>query len=318
VRERVTLLVKLAVAAGLITWLLRSGRVELGELARVGERWHWLLLAQLPLAGLQLLLALRWNLLLRALGIAVRLRDTAALSLTGWFFNQMLLGTTGGDLVKAYAIAVEHPQQRTAAITSIALDRLLGLSALLAAVLLLALANLDLVQGDSRLALFLASAGGAAVALVTGASVILSPRVRARFPEALLARVPFKGAWMAVGDAAYAYRRQPRTLALAFALSFGVHAMTLGVNALLTRALVEGPIDWTRLALLTLMAHLAMGLPINPPGALGTAEALYQLLFQLAGIAQGGLVAVLQRLSWYAWALPGALLYVARRTRPPA
>jgi len=308
------LILKLGLAAGLVWWLLHSGRLELSQLSRVGERWHWLLLAQLPFAVLLTLLTLRWNLLLRVQGIAARVRDTAALTLIGWFFNQMVLGTTGGDVVKAYAIAVEHPQRRGAAITSIAMDRLIGMGALLGSVLLLALPNASLVRSDPRLALYLTTVAGAAGALAIAASALFSRRVRALLPTALLARLPFHAALRAVADAAYTYQRQPRALALAFALSFGVHGMTLCVNLLLTRALVDGPIDWVPLVMLIPMAHLAMGLPINPPGALGTAEALYQLLFALAGISQGGLICLLQRLTWYAWAVPGALLYVARRT----
>jgi len=317
VRQRLTLLVKLAVAAGLVYWLLSSGHVDLGGLARVGERWSWLVWAQLPLAGLLTLLALRWHLLLRVQGVPTRLRDSGALTLIGWFFNQMLLGTTGGVVVKAYAIAVEHPTRRGPAVTSIVMDRLIGMSALLAIVLLLAVPNAALVQGDPRVGLYLASVAGAALALALGTGALLSRRVRALGLGSWAARLPVASALRSVRDAIYTYQRQPRALAQAFALSFGVHGMTLGVNLLLTRALVDGPIDWVPLVMLILMAHLAMGLPINPPGALGTAEALYQLLFGLAGISQGGLICVLQRLTWYAWAVPGALLYIARRGARP-
>ena len=90
------------------------------------------------------------------------------------------------------------------------------------------------------------------------------------------------------------------------------------MNLCLVTALVEGPFDWVAVLLLVPLAHVAMTIPINPPGAIVTAEAIYAYLFGLIGISQGGLICILQRLILYLWALPGGLIWVMRRRQAPA
>ena len=46
IRELVIFALKLALAVGLFAWLYSSGRLELGQLARVADRWPWLLPAR--------------------------------------------------------------------------------------------------------------------------------------------------------------------------------------------------------------------------------------------------------------------------------
>ena len=64
--------------------------------------------------------------------------------------------------------------------------------------------------------------------------------------------------------------------------------------------------------LLIPIAHLAMALPINPPGAIGTAEAMYSYLFGLIGVPNGALLSILQRATFIIWAIPGAIIYVTQ------
>ena len=63
------------------------------------------------------------------------------------------------------------------------------------------------------------------------------------------------------------------------------------------------------------VAHIAMALPINPPGALGTGEAIYSYLFERVNISQGGLLSLLMRCVYLGWAALGCLYYLRRRTK---
>jgi uncharacterized membrane protein YbhN (UPF0104 family) len=315
-RRRAALLAKLVLAAGLVAWLLTSGRLDVRELGQLRERWRWLLLAQLPFAALLLLTAVRWHLLMRVRGIDYRFRETGALALIGWFFNQMVIGTTGGDLVKAWAIARDHPDSRSVGVVSIFFDRAMGLFMLVVVVCVAALVNLDLVRARPDLGSLVGILLGVLAGGLVGIAVFYSRRLRALPPARwLLARLPLRPLLRRIDAAAFAYRYHLPAVGLAAVASIAVHLLIVATNLCLARALIDDPLEWKRFLLLVPMAHAAMAIPVNPPGALGTAEAIYTYLFGVIGIAQGGLICVLQRLTFYAWALPGMLLYVGRRGR---
>ena len=48
------------------------------------------------------------------------------------FFNAFLLGSTGGDLLKAYYAARETHHRKTEAVVTVLVDRLIGLFSMLA------------------------------------------------------------------------------------------------------------------------------------------------------------------------------------------
>ena len=122
---------KLVVAAILIYWLIGRGGLPLSELSGLGQGWPWLLLAQAPYAIVLLLAALRWHLLLKVQGVFYSFREIYSLVLMGIFFNQVLFGSTGGDVIKAYYVARESSERRTAAALTVFIDRAIGLFVLM-------------------------------------------------------------------------------------------------------------------------------------------------------------------------------------------
>lgn len=52
-----------------------------------------------------------------------------------------------------------------------------------------------------------------------------------------------------------------------------------------------------------------MALPLNPPGALGTGEALYAFLLDRAGVPQGAVLSLLLRLMYTLWGLGGTFAF---------
>lgn len=72
----------------------------------------------------------RWHRLLKALDIHLTLARTFVLNMVGAFYNTFLLGSTGGDVVKAIYASKQTPH-RTRAFMSVFVDRVVGLLALL-------------------------------------------------------------------------------------------------------------------------------------------------------------------------------------------
>jgi uncharacterized protein (TIRG00374 family) len=319
VKGRLILGAKLVLAAAVIYWLLRSGALEFGKLAALRERWAWFALANLPYGLAQLVATIRWRLLLRVGSIDYSFRAVLELTFIGLFFNQMIFGSTGGDVARGYVVAVEQPGLRSAAVMSVMVDRVLGFVVLLVMTLAAAALRVGLLVEHADLAVLVALVAAALIGAVVATWACFSPWVRGHpIVARLFAKLPGRHLFERLAEALEVYGRRPRDMWLASAQSLLLHVGIVGMNLCLVVALFEGPFDWVAVLLLVPLAHVAMTIPINPPGAIGTAEAIYAYLFSLIGISQGGLVCILQRLILYIWALPGGLVWLLRRRQLPA
>lgn len=90
------------------------------------------LLGAFGLCGVPIFLgALRWRKALFVQGLEVSAMETCRISLVAHFFNAFLLGSTGGDVVKAWYAAKLTHHKRAEAATTVFVDRVLGTAALL-------------------------------------------------------------------------------------------------------------------------------------------------------------------------------------------
>jgi glycosyltransferase 2 family protein len=121
------------------------------------------------LMGLILFLGVvRWQTILRVHGLALPLSRTSEISLIAHFFNSFLLGSVGGDLLKAYYVARETHHKKTEAVVTVAVDRIIGLFSMLLLACVMMLFNLELLASLSAklqvvIWLILAMTGGCAV-----------------------------------------------------------------------------------------------------------------------------------------------------------
>ncbi len=108
----------------------KTGGSQLARIIRATN--PWLLSISISTMGLAIYLgALRWNLVLHAQGLELPIRRTLEITLVAQFFNSFLLGASGGDLIKALFAARETKHLKTEAVTTVFLDRLIGLLSML-------------------------------------------------------------------------------------------------------------------------------------------------------------------------------------------
>ena len=91
----------------------------------------FLFLSILLMGALLVLGALRWQVVLKVHGFRLPFWRTTEISLIAHFFNSFLLGSVGGDLLKAYYVARETRHKKTEAVVTVAADRIIGLFSLL-------------------------------------------------------------------------------------------------------------------------------------------------------------------------------------------
>ncbi len=168
----------------------------------------------------------RWQLLLAAAGVPTGYGRAMRLCFVGYFFNNVMPGLTGGDLVRAVLVTRGLEERRARAAVSVLVDRAIGLFGLLAlgALVLLFVDFSDGVApgrlGQVRLAVIAILVGGA-----LGVRAYLSPTLRRALRlDALLARLPMADKFQSLDEALLVYRGERVRVALAFLLSMVLQA----------------------------------------------------------------------------------------------
>ena len=317
-----SLIARIGVAVVAIAWVLRGQDwVELGRAFQRLSLWYFAL-GLAAFAGTQLVIAFRWWLLLRAQAIYIAIGATIRLHFFGLFYNNVMPGSVGGDLLKAWYVT-KHTQKRLAGALSVVVDRFIGLVGLIfmavCAYLLFARGSLGGPAeaghdgagqwlGQHKNLIFWVFVGIIAVLVF----VLVQPYGRARLRRAL-GRAMHRGIGLLLEakDAALVYCRKPVTVLWAMLLTFVAQSVViiafwllgrnLGIEAGLTQYFLIFPVTW-----------VVGALPISVAG-LGVVEAsTVELFVRLTGTpAENALALVLcQRFIWVVASLPGAAVHL--------
>ena len=128
-RKRLLDLLKIVVSLVLIVVILRSVDLNaLWEVVRTANPWY-LLAAQAALMIGVVVRAYRWQILVQDQEVDVSLRELTALYFVGFLFNNLLPSGFGGDAVKMYELS-QRSQRGSEAVSSVLVDRFIGLIAL--------------------------------------------------------------------------------------------------------------------------------------------------------------------------------------------
>jgi glycosyltransferase 2 family protein len=262
---------------------------------------------------------LRWRMVLRVHGLDLSLVRTAEISLVAHFFNSFLLGSTGGDLLKAYYAARETHHKKTEAVITVLVDRVVGLLAMLVFASLMMLPNFELLSNHRRLA---ALAWVIVLMLAaTGCLVALSfwGGVRNTWPRARewLRRLP-KGELLEHAlEACREFGRVRGFLTRMLGLSMALNVFCVLQIMVLAKGLGM-VVDPLALFVIVPMIVCISALPITPSG-LGVRENLYVLMLAAPAIGADPTRALSLSLLAYAgslvWSLVGGVVYVTRRDR---
>lgn len=275
-----------------------------------GQVGSWPLAESMVLLFLAVSLTIcRWHILLKALGLGMPARETARLGWIGFYFNTLLPGSIGGDLVKATVVARRFPGRRLQGVATVLLDRGFALWNLFLFVSLVSLALPPRDPTMIRLGFMarVVCAGTLALWWILG----FLPLWRAeRF--ALRLRRWFPGAGMLVGElwlALFRFRQNPGIILLAVAISgvsqaaFILSVVEVGRGLRLDLAMPTAESHY----LLVPMAMMINAFPLFP-GGLGIGEWGYGTLYGLMGAEPGAGVAVSLGHRAATWVLAGLSL----------
>lgn len=311
---------KLAVAALLIGWLIRSGTLDFGALSLLYER-PALLAGNLAVFAFSTVLgALRWRLLLRVVDVHLSIGRTLQLAGTAVFFNVVVPGNIGGDVLKSIYVAREVPPGRRASVFVIALvDRLIALAGLVAVAVVLTLAHGSAAWEEPRLR----ELSGAVAVLALGGLVapLLFVGILRRSGERLegwpggpsrIARVLRR-----LVEVARLLSARPGALLAALGLAMATHLAGALLFAHLATAITAQDISVSSLASVYPLGMLSMVLPISYAG-FGVGHVAFDQLFAIVGLTGGATVLNVYLIAQTVPCLFGAIPYLTlRREAPP-
>lgn len=304
---------KLALSLALLAVVFVANRESFAETLSYRPSGHRFLAAfGWYIAGVMLAFV-RWWLLVRAVDLPLALRHAFRLGWIGMFFNLVIPGAVGGDVVKA-AYLVRDQDRKARAVASIVIDRLIGLLGLF---LLAAIAGGVAWERLARPVRPIVVASWVACG-VTALLLGLSFAIRPQGPllRRLGRRERLRRLIEDLHATGVAYRQRLAWVALALLMAMFTHLANVLAFAEVSRALFPAR------SVPDLMGHLLVvplvlfstAIPL-PFSGLGAAENVSSLLFRTIQY-QGGAVAMLGfRLLQLVAALLGAWLYLTYRKR---
>ncbi len=276
----------MAIGVVLLIWLQKSGALNFHSLATVFRIWP-LALAAIGILFLDLfLMSVRISLLFRAQRLSLSLSDAFHLTLTGFLFSMLVVGTAGGEVAKFYYAGRQNLGKRAEIAGALLVDRLIGLFSMILLPLLFAPFSLDLIRSIPAIRNILRLDVFLALALLVGLIVIMFfEPFRYRF-SSWLKRWPVQRAlWDRTSGSVTSYRRHQVILLWALTLSLAANCAYLVVTAFGFYATAPGS-QPLRILLLAPVGHLINALPLTPAG-LGVGEVGFNALFKAAGMHGG-------------------------------
>lgn len=287
--RRAGLLLRLAVSAALIAWILsRTPFSEVAAAFRSADpRWVLAALALVPFGCLASVR--RWRLLIRAQGGDAALPFLVRSFLVGVFFNNFLPSTIGGDAIRAMDTA-RTGVGRAKAVAIVFVDRFVGLLALMLFAVLGVLVSGRLTEKVPSLYAWVV--GGAAVLALIAVLLFVLPRIV---------------------ESRFALRWPGSVLARAFGWSLFLQTLVV-LNAWFLARALHVPIPLASFFLIVPLALFVMMLPVSV-NAIGVRENVWAFFFAAFGVSAATGVA----LAWLDYglvllqALAGGIVYTGRR-----
>lgn len=312
---------KISLAVAILGYLLLQVQQQAGFSRLISEPKHWPLLA-LGLASTAAAITLtflRWHVLLSALGLDFRIRDTIRLGALGFALNFVSLGSIGGDLFKAIFAAKDSPGRRTEAVATVMVDRLVGVAMMLT-LATAASFTIDWSAAPTAVRMLVQTIRLATLALVVGLALILAvPALSGDRIRALVGMIPLVGPTAArlIGTVS-AYRNEKSLVVRACGISLVSNSLFILSFYFVAQGLPVKSPSLAQHFVIVPSANLAGAIPATPSG-LGTMELAVDKLYQAVPTAtpipagEGTLVALGQRATMILVAAACLAFYVFER-----
>lgn len=234
------------------------------------------------------LAAIRWWLLLRAIGLPVEIKQTFILTWIGNFFNTTLPGAVTGDLVKGYyVIKANQDKERTRAFTTLIIDRFAGLFGLVMMAFFALIFNYELISLKENLHFLAWMITALFVVTILFYTIVVYPFKEYQDPFIwIFSRLPASKFTKKVYSAFRNYKNQKKTLILTLLISIAIHSLVAIIFFQIAKLIGITEIELATQFFLMPIGLISVAIPIAP-GGIGIGHAVFESLYQLAGLTGG-------------------------------
>lgn len=307
---------KVLFAVGIIYWLVQSDKLNFSALRNLLQP-STLICAILLILINFLLASERWRILLSSQNIHPPIWATFKLSLIGNFFNFAMPGGVGGDVVKAFYFAKDNPGSRVVALTSVLMDRVLGLFAMILMAFFVMLVDLEHILKTPTLTTLFIFISALSFGFFTALSVIFSGYIYSRrWIHKVISLLPLRVKLLKVYESLHLYGKDKKRLVWVLLLSFVAQTSSVLFLALVGKAANFDVNLWTYL-LVAPLGFMATAIPISPAGV-GVGQAAFYFLFNLylqRDSEIGPTVITAFQIATFTVSLLGAVFYLKRKDR---
>lgn len=281
--------VKILIAAGLIYWLVTSGKLDFKLLAQLTEHPFAVFLSIVFIVANLFLISYRWETILRARSQArIPLLGVVRITWIGQFFSSVLPGSVSGDLVKIlYVQKFDKTLTKKFVFASILIDRVMGLSGLILLVGMSSLIFGKKISANAPAMIPLLNINYALMCLVIlsfGVFFYFHKYIRSFLVK--LQSIALAGVFekiISLWDDLVLIRKK---MAKAVALSVLVQFLSVVIFWSLIYPFVGNHMNFVQALAFIPIGLMTLALPVAPSG-LGVGHAIFQKLFELSHITNG-------------------------------
>lgn len=304
-------ILQVAVTIAALWWVFRDPHMRESTWIAFRTTDVWWMILGIGIAGIgEYANALRWKIFLDVQKIETSLSRVTSLFMIGVFFNLLLIGATGGDVVRTAYLVNEQRAKKGAVILTVIADRLIGLLVMIPFTFIIVtvrytwLSQTPIAKG---LLWFLIIFMACSTLVMAAACVISRFRLVHRLPRTM----PCRERVVRLAEACDLFGKARWEMLVCYALSFPVFFCVFGAFYCGARA-YHANVSLLDMSSIMPVVIIVTSFPISFSG-MGVREQLFQnLLGDLAHIS--GEIAVLISLAGFLmyvfWGLVGAVVYL--------
>lgn len=312
-----TTVLKLAVAALLIGWLLKSGKLDFGLLAQLQNHKLEVFIA-VSLSILNIVLtSYRWKNILRARSEShIPLWGMMKVNWIGQFFSSVLPGSVSGDLVKILYIQKYDPSfSKKFVFASILIDRVMGLSGLILLVgVSSALFSEHILENAPAMKPVLQINHLLVALILSGFAIFIFFHGAVAKVFVQFEKIFFPKIWQKFGNLWADLVSIRKKMLKALLLSLVIQLTGVVIFWSLIYPFVQGKMDFVQALAFIPLGLMTLALPIAP-GGLGVGHAIFQKLFEFSSIDNGASLFNLYFVVTSVVNILGAIPYLLTRTK---
>ena len=315
IRLNLFLIVKIAFAGLIITWLIRSGHLDFSQVAKALNPSHALIISAIYMLSF-LLVSERFRRLLKTQKVDLSPWEGWKLFSIGLFFNFLIPGSVGGDLVKAYYLQKEQGHQSASSPYTILLDRAIGLFCLMLVGLFSLFFNWSVVKENAPLLTTMTLLFVVLCGILGLAAAGFSKKIR----HVAFHLIPEK--WLRIRNVMKSflmgfefYAQHPITLLIALGMTFV--AQFLVILAMYIASYAAGFEVPIAIFFFVVPVGIAIsGLPLALPGGIGIGQAAFLVLFNMIlgyESTVGPTIVTIHQIICITLSLQGLIFYLLRK-----